>query len=157
GRRMTLRSSSSLRLRARLGLEELESRCLPSMTPTPAAQLFLEELNDARANPAAYGQSIGVDLSYIAPSPPLAWDTRLLQAAALVAQDRNARNFFAPVNPDGLGPGQRIANAGYPAWTWGESIAAGGSIPQPADALALLIIDQGVADLGHRNHLLANG
>jgi hypothetical protein len=127
------------------------------MAPSPADQLFLEELNDARANPAAYGQSIGVDLSYIAPSPPLAWDGRLVQAATLDAQDMNARNFFAHVNPDGLGPGDRIANAGYPAMAWGESIAAGGTIPQPADALALLIIDQGVPDLGHRNHLLANG
>jgi hypothetical protein len=126
------------------------------MAPSPADQLFLEELNDARANPAAYGQSIGVDLSYIPPAPPLAWDARLEQAATLDAQDLNARNFFSHVNPDGLDPGQRIANAGYAAVTWGESIA-GTVLPQPADALKALIIDQGVPDLGHRDHLLGYG
>ena len=127
------------------------------MAPTPVEQLFLEELNDARANPAAYGATIGVDLSYIPPAPPLTWDTRLEQAAALDAQDMNNRNFFGHVNPDGLGPGERIANAGYPAATWGESIAAGSIMPGPADALKDLIIDQGVPDLGHRNHLLGYG
>jgi hypothetical protein len=139
-------------------VEELEPRrLLAGMAPTPVDQLFLEQLNDARANPAAYGASIGLDLSYIAPAPPLAWDARLEQAATLDAQDMNNRAFFAHVNPDGLDPGQRIANASYPAWTWGESITAGSALAGPADALRTLIIDQGVADLGHRNHLLANG
>jgi uncharacterized protein YkwD len=151
-------SHSANRPRARPALEELEPRRLLSgMAPTPAAQLFLEELNDARANPAAYGASIGVDLSYIPPAPPLAWDPRLEQAATLDAQDMNNRNFFGHVNPDGLDPGQRISNAGFPWFTWGESIAAGSLYPQPADALRALIIDTGVPDLGHRYHLLGYG
>ncbi len=149
---------STPRRRAHLQVEELETRNLLSgFAPTPVEQQFLELLNNARANPAAYGASIGVDLSYIAPSPPLAFDPRLIQAAYLDALDMSNRNFFAHVNPDGLDPGQRMTNAGYPWVSWGESIAAGSGLTTPAAALALLIIDAGVPNLGHRNHLLANG
>jgi hypothetical protein len=58
-------------IRRPLALEQLESReVLTGYTPTAYEQLVLERLNDARANPAAYGQSIGFDLSGIAPSQP---------------------------------------------------------------------------------------
>ena len=44
----------SPRVRARLQVEELESRLTPSgLQPSPLEQEFLERLNDARANPAA--------------------------------------------------------------------------------------------------------
>jgi uncharacterized protein YkwD len=139
-------------------LEELEARQLLSgFQPTASETLFLQLLNDARANPAAYGASIGVDLSYVAPAPPLAFNTLLEQAARLDAQDMNTRAFFGHTNPDGAGPGTRITNAGYVWTTWGESIAAGSTFPNPADALRALIIDAGVPDLGHRNHLLGIG
>jgi hypothetical protein len=142
--------------RRRPCLEALELRDVPSgMVPTPMDQLFLEELNAARANPAAYGASIGVNLSYIAPAPPLAFDTRLEQAATLHSLDMNGRNFFGHVNPDGLDPGQRMSNAGYPWVTWGESIAAGYASVE--DALRGLIIDAGIPSLGHRHHLLGYG
>jgi hypothetical protein len=137
-------------------LEALEQRDVPSgMTPTAADQLFLAELNAARANPAAYGASIGVDLSYIAPAQPLAFDTRLEQAATLHSQDMNARNFLGHINPDGLDPGQRMSNAGYPWVTWGESL--GGGYASVEDALRGLIIDAGVPSLDHRHHLLGYG
>jgi hypothetical protein len=120
-------------------------------------QLFLEELNDARANPAAYGASIGLDLSGVAPAPPLAFDPRLIQAARLHSLDMNNRAFFGHTNPDGLDPGARLTNAGYPWYTWAESIGSGAPLAQPADALRALIIDSGVPDLGHRKQLLAMG
>jgi hypothetical protein len=116
---------------------------------------LLEELNDARANPAAYGASIGLDLSGVAPSQPLAFDPRLVQAAEADAQDMNARGFFGHVNPDGAGPGQRLTNAGFPWTGYGESIAGGSVLPDPASALRALIVDAGVSDLGHRRQLLA--
>jgi len=56
-------------------LEQLESRLVPALTPTAVEQHFLEQLNVARANPAAYGASIGLNLSGVAPSQPLAFDT----------------------------------------------------------------------------------
>src|SRR5947207_6258372 len=82
-------------LRARVCLEELEPRRLLSGTaPTAAEQLFLEQLNDIRANPAAYGASIGVDLSAVAPAQPLVFDPLLIQAAQQHAQDMNDRAYL---------------------------------------------------------------
>jgi hypothetical protein len=121
--------------------------------PSAVEQVMLERLNDARANPAAYGQSIGLDLSNVAPSQPLAWDSRLIAAAQFHSQDMNNRGYFDHTDPNGNDPGQRIAAAGYNATSWAESIAGG--YPTPDAALRALIIDAGVPDLGHRRHLLA--
>jgi hypothetical protein len=144
------------RHRTCLRLEELEARHLLSgYDPMAVEQLFLEELNDARANPAAYGASIGVDLSAVAPSQPLAFSTQLIEAARLHSQDMNNRGYFSHYTPENIDPGQRMTAAGF-AWTdWGESIAGGTAFPGPSDALRGLIIDAGVPDLGHRRHLLA--
>jgi len=137
-----------------LRLERLEPRTLvSSLQPTGQEQLLLELLNEARSNPARYGHKIGVDLSDVPPAQPLAFNTTLIAAARGHSQDMNARHFFAHVNPDGLGPGDRIDAAGYNWLSWAESIAAGQ--PSPAAALKSLITDQGVPDLGHRRHLLA--
>jgi uncharacterized protein YkwD len=129
---------------------------LTGFVPTAQEQLFLEDLNDARANPTAYGQSIGVDLSYIAPSQPLAFDTALIEAARLHSQDMNDRNYFDHDTPDGVTPEQRVAQAGYVGSFAGESIAAGTLYTDPAIVLRDLIVDAGVPSLGHRNHLLSN-
>ncbi len=155
-RRQPLRRSrrSTVR-RVTLALEVLEDRVLLSSGPQPTdvEQLFLEDLNDARANPTAYGQSIGIDLSYIAPSQPLAFSPQLIQAAQLHSQDMNVNNYFGHDTPSGVTPDQRVAAAGYPGSFAGESIAAG--YPDPATALAGLITDSGVPSLGHRNMLLS--
>src|SRR6516164_4235869 len=74
--------------RVRLELEQLEDRRLLSgYDPAPVEQLFLEQLNDARANPAAYGAPIGLDLSGVAPAAPLAFNLELIQAARQHSQD----------------------------------------------------------------------
>ncbi|HLN27113.1 MAG TPA: DUF4214 domain-containing protein [Gemmataceae bacterium] len=141
--------------RTRLLLEELETRqVLSGFQPSAVEQLFLQELNAARADPAAYGASIGVDLSAVAPSPPLAFNTELVQAARLHSQDMNDQGYFSHNTPNGVDPGQRISSAGF-SWTgWGESIAGGIAFPGPNAALEGLITDAGVADLGHRRQLL---
>jgi uncharacterized protein YkwD len=135
-------------------VEELEPRrLLAGFQPTAVEQLFLELLNDARANPAAYGATIGLDLSGVAPAQPLAFSPLLIEAARLHAQDMSARSYFDHTTPEGLDPGQRLSATGF-AWTgWGESLAAG--FPDPGTALAALVLDAGIADLGHRRHLLA--
>src|SRR6184192_1973169 len=93
--------TSPARRRVRLWLEELEARQLLSgFQPTPAEQLFLERLNDARGNPAAYGAAIGLDLSGVAPAPPLAFDARLVEAARRHSQDMGARDYFAHNTPE---------------------------------------------------------
>lgn len=133
-------------------LEELEARAVLA-APTVAEQVFLERLNDARANPSAYGASLGLDLSRAAPAPPLAFDPRLIDAARGHSKDMSDRGYFSHTGSDGSTPGQRARAAGF-AWTgWAESIAAGYDTPE--QSLAALIIDAGVPDLGHRRHLLA--
>src|SRR5262245_32418685 len=111
--------SFNVKHRTALRLEELETREVPAAIPTAMEQLLLERLNEARFNPAAYGASIGLDLSGVAPSQPLAWDTRLIEAAQLHSLDMSTRNFFAHTNPSNLGPGQRMTAAGYPWTAWG--------------------------------------
>ena len=136
------------------GVEELEPRRLLSgYPPTAAEQLFLERLNDARANPVAYGNSIGVNLAGVLPSPPLAFQTTLIQAAHDHSQDMNVRNYFSHYTPEGQGPGERLTAYGFPWMSWGESIAAGYATPE--QALAGLIADVNVPTLDHRRHLLA--
>jgi uncharacterized protein YkwD len=134
----------------------LETRQLLSgYDPMAVEQFFLEELNDARANPAAYGSSIGVDLSTVAPSQPLAFSPQLVEAARLHSEDMNARAYFSHYTPENIDPGQRMTAAGFVWTSWGESLAGGTAFPGPTDALAGLITDAGVPDLGHRRDLLA--
>src|SRR5262249_59726708 len=113
----------------------------------------LERLSHARANPGAYGQAIGLDLSAVAPSQPWAFSAELIEAARAHSQDMNDRRYFGHNSPSGADPGQRMRDAGFPWIAYGESIAAG--IADPGEALRMLIVDAGIADLGHRRHLLS--
>jgi hypothetical protein len=143
-------------LRSWLCVEQLETRQLLSgYQPTVTEQVFLERLNDARGNPAAYGASIGLDLSGVQPAQPLAFNPLLIQAARNHAWDMNNRGFFSHVTPEGVGAVQRIRNAGLNPTYWGESLIAGPAFDTPEEALRGLIIDAGVPDLGHRRHLLS--
>ncbi len=139
----------------RLCLEPLESRlAMSGIQPTAVEQLFLEQLNDIRANPAAYGQAIGLPaIANVAPAAPLALDAHLIQSAQGHSADMNANNYFGHYDLAGHDPGWRETNAGYAWHDFGESIAAGYS--SSADTLKALIVDAGVSDLGHRLHLLA--
>ena len=140
----------------RLSVEQLEAReLLAVFQVTGQEQLLLERLNDARANPAAYGASIGVDLSGIAPAPPLAFDTRLVGAARQHSQDMAARDYFAHDTPEGVTPGERLTAEGFPWTSWGESVAANAAFSDPGAALRALVVDEGVPSLGHRRQLLA--
>jgi hypothetical protein len=162
------------RRRCRPGVEQLEPRTAPvGLSPSAVETLYLERLNDARANPAAYGASIGLNLFGVAPAPPLAFDLTLVFVARLHSQDESNRGYFGHVTPEGLGPTQRVALAGLHFRNVEESISAGGggtmfvldqSGPHrvsvvfpftPDDSLADLIIDPNTPGLGHRVHLLA--
>jgi uncharacterized protein YkwD len=156
---------------SRPSLENLEYRSLLSgYSPTDIEQLYLEELNDARFNPAAYGVSLGLDLSSIAPSQPLAMNTLLVESARLHSQDMIAQNYFSHDTPQGVGPEQRIQATGFNATGYAESIEyntnsapVGTGFPSDYAAadtgvsLSNLIVDQGVPDLGHRVMLLDIG
>ncbi len=51
-------------------------------------------------------------------------DSRLTAAAQAHSKDMVDRDYFSHTSPDGKGPGDRAAAAGYPRWS-GENIAAG--------------------------------
>jgi uncharacterized protein YkwD len=55
-------------------------------------------------------------------------DDRLAAAALAHSQDMVDRDYFSHTSPDGEGPGDRAAAAGYPSWS-GENIAAGYTTP----------------------------
>ena len=85
--------------------ERVESRALPSgLSPTDLEQYYLELLDDARFNPAAYGQSVGIDLSGVAPAQPLAMNTLLVESARLHSQDMIAQDYFSHDSPQGTDP-----------------------------------------------------
>src|SRR4051794_30182707 len=89
--RRPARPARSARRAFRPRLESLEGRDLPSgLEPTAVEQQMLEQLNDARANPPAYGYSIGVNLSAVAPSQPLAFNPLLVQSARWESINMNA-------------------------------------------------------------------
>jgi hypothetical protein len=123
--------------------------------PGQAEQLFLNLLNYARSNPAAYGRDVGLDLTAIHPAQPLVLDRRLVTAARYHSRDMAVRRYFDHATPDGVNPGHRMLDAGLDWSGWGQSLAAG--YDTPAEALRALIADDGVEDLGHRRHLLGQG
>ncbi len=150
---------------------ELEPRSLLSgYSATSIEQLYLEELDDARFDPAAFGVSLGLDLSSVAPSQPLAMSPLLVESARLHSQDMIAQNYFSHTAPDGSGPEQRIQATGFPGTGWAESIEYNSepvltSQGFPANyaaanteySLGDLIVDQGNPTLGHRVMLLDIG
>ena len=169
--RLGLRHTQRRPRSSRLFLEQLETRSLLSgYSPTTIEQLYLEQLDDARFNPVAYGTSVGLDLSYVLPSQPLAMSPSLVESARLHSQDMIAQNYFAHTTPEGVGPDQRIEATGFNLTGYAESIeyntnATPVQTPFPADyaatdtveSLSNLIVDQGVPDLGHRVMLLDIG
>ena len=145
-------------------------RCCRASRRRPSSNIYLELLNDARFNPAAYGSSLGIDLSAVAPAQPLAMNMLLVESARLHSQDMIAQNYFSHITPGGVDPGARIAATGFAANGWAESIETntepsqfGGSFPANYEtwdsglSLSDLIVDQGVPDLGHRIMLLDIG
>lgn len=127
-------------------------------------------LNQVRANPAAYSDEIGVDLSDVEPRPALRWDSTLAAVAQAKAEDMLARDYFAHVDPDGNGLNIKLYEAGYPirpgyteprSANFFESLAFFGA-NYPAgntgtDAIKGLIEDKDVNPPGHRYHLLGIG
>ena len=123
--------------------EKLETRSLLSgYSPTDIEQFYLEELDDARFNPAAYGVSRDVDLSSVPPSQPLAMNPLLVESARLHSQDMIAQDYFSHTTPEGVGPEQRIEATGFDLTGYAESIEynsnpTASDVPFPADYAAL--------------------
>ena len=125
------------------------------------ARKAFEYLNKIRQSPAAFNDSVGVDLGYVKPRQELQWDDILARVAEEKAYDMAEREYFSHVDPDGNGINILIKEAGYELpvdWVrdvtnnYFESIQAGA--PTGQDVINDLIRDEGTNPPGHRNHLL---
>jgi len=149
--------------------ELLESRTLLAAF-SAQDQLFIYLLNRARHDPQAYATEAnlaadGVSLAGVAAAPPLAINNNLCQSAAFHTQEMADHNYFSHQSAvTGDWPNKMARQNGYALAAIClddqnniESIAAGTSMTTADAVLKLLIVDKDVADLGHRNHLLATG
>jgi hypothetical protein len=114
--------------------------------PTDEEQLFLEFINQGRANPTAEANRMrnttdsdvlaayayhGVDLNLMVtqisgyvPSPPLSFNAQLITAARRHSADQLARGSQGHVGSDGSDPGSRMTAAGYLWTSYGENVYA---------------------------------
>lgn len=127
-----------------------------------ARQCYLY-LNEFRSNPVASGRTIGLDLRGISAAPSLTWDPLLAAAAEEKAAEMARENYFGHIDLQGKGMNYRVRRKGYllppewiqnPAANYIESIAANSK--DPRHFIDQLIIDKGVEDKAHRQHLLGS-
>jgi uncharacterized protein YkwD len=81
------------------------------------------------------------------PAGPLSADSVLRCAARLHSLDMYERDFFDHYNPDGDGPGERLAALNYDGGGWGENIAAGQATPQD-------VVDAWMKSDGHCSNIM---
>lgn len=137
---------------------------------------MLSEVNFARTDPKGYAEKVLADqaakkkdngaysdLTRRKPLPPLSLEPRLCAAAAKYARYLAEKNVFGH-NYNGT-PFQRIESEGYTYHAAGENIACGSyneqnGIANPALAaktfVMQLIVDDGVAGVGHRKNILSS-
>jgi uncharacterized protein YkwD len=80
---------------------------------------MLAAVNQARAQARSCGSSNAPAVA------PVAWDCKLEQAAQGHSRDMADNAFFDHTRSNGLGPGNRVTNAGYSWRAVSENIAAG--------------------------------
>jgi uncharacterized protein YkwD len=114
-----------------------------------AGKAILEAVNRARAEPRSCG-----DDAFL-PSPPLAWNGNLAQAARAHSTAMAQEHFFNHTAKDGGMVGERALAAGYRWRRIGENIAAGQESPDAVVADWLTspghcanIMDAGFTDMG---------
>ncbi len=152
-----------------LNLESLSSRQLmafdiaasqPSIDVSPEAQLMIELVNRARANPNAEASRLNIDLNdklpvatiSNTPKQPLAPNTALITAADLHSKDMLARNYFDHKSKNGDQPWDRSEDAGYSRLV-SENIALRTASPNASNDVASSH-SQLFYSAGHRKNLL---
>lgn len=97
--------------------------------------LFLQWINEARANPWAEAERLGLNVTELREQvgelvasqwdeglPPLEWNEQLASAATYHVQDMFERFYYSHTTPEGIGPEERIRAAGYEPIFYGESL-----------------------------------
>ena len=139
----------------------------PVMTQAEINQVVQDSfntLNQMRQNPAAFSEAAHVDLSRVAPMPPLIWNAQLAQSATARAVDMAQKDYCDHTDLNGVGPNAYARQAGYPLpddWSGTlaanhiESLTCGPSLNGRVIMLKL-IYDDGMEhqEAGHRQHLL---
>lgn len=82
--------------------------------------------NDARARKPSFFANLRAEFAAFPAAQPLAFNSRLIQAARAHSQDMVTRNYLAHINTVGQTPTARAAAAGYDA-NVGENIDGGGA------------------------------
>ena len=129
--------------------------------PTADEQYVLQVVNRGRADPAAEGKRVGIDLSEslsrqeksrLEPRPPLAMNATLLKLAREHSKDMYDRSYFDHTTPDNKHMPERFKDGGYDYGAIAENLAAGlrHTIAQLHD---LLVVDTDTGDRGHRKNL----
>lgn len=158
-------------------------RSLPSSRETGLDPAVLAEINAARADPRAYAARLRVylaafhgrlvqepgrpelmtvegpaaveeaiaDLERRQPAPPLTGNEALARVARNLLEDQERSGRIGHVSSDGASLGERMQRAGVFAMGMEEDIAYGGATP--AEVVRQLIVDDGVADRGHRQSI----
>jgi uncharacterized protein YkwD len=88
-------------------------------------QEVLDLINQERA--------LGADCSSAGsfePAGPLTMNAALRCAARVHSMDMAGRDYFDHYTPEGIGPGERIDDAGYSGSAWAENIAWGYATPE---------------------------
>ncbi len=165
-------SKSSSRKVSTFTYDSLEvRRVLAATVPSAQEQYVLELINSARANPAGYAASLGVDLNEGLASgtissdakPPLAFNYLLVDAAQKHSDWQLETDSFSHTGANGSNPERRMRDAGYSFtgnWTWGENIgymASSGPVDVTDFSKRIeenLFIDRGIAGRGHRISLM---
>ncbi|BBO70791.1 hypothetical protein DSCA_47210 [Desulfosarcina alkanivorans] len=80
---------------------------------------------------------------------PLQWDSSLHAAALGHSEDMARNDYFSHTSLDGRSAGQRITQAGYSLYTYGENIAAGYSTPAA-------VVEGWMNSAGHRANILSS-
>lgn len=93
-----------------------------SATAAPLSALESDVLTLTNAARAAGAQCGGV---LMPPAPALAWSDQLASISLGHSTDMATRNFFDHLDPDGVGPFDRMTRAGYTYSAAGENIAVG--------------------------------
>lgn len=108
----------------------LNATCDDTLGWSPASASLeddmLEIVNEHRTRGANCG---GVSMPA---TQALRSDPALRCAARLHSRDMNERDFFDHTNPDGDGPGVRMAEAGWEGRGWGENIQSGSNTAEGA-------------------------
>jgi hypothetical protein len=100
-----------------------------------AEALFLQWVNEARANPWTEAERLGLNVTELRNEvgelvasqwdeglPPLKWNEQLASAATYHVQDMFEKFYYNHTTPEGIGPEERIRAAGYEPIFYGESM-----------------------------------